>query len=455
MPIADFPGHRNWGYDGVLIYAPARAYGTPDDLRRLVDAAHGLGLAVILDVVYNHLGPDGNYLSQFSGHFFHSEHHTPWGAALNFDGHCSGEVREFFVRNPLYWMEQFHIDGVRLDATHAMIDQSDPHIFSEITRAVHGRGGYVIAEDCRHEPRLVLGPDSGGYGFDGIWADDFHHVVRVALTGEREGYFEPFEGSAGELAEVLRRGWLGEAKATARVPPSRFIHCISNHDQAGNRAFGERLNACVSAEAYRSASALLCLSPFTPLLFMGQEWAASTPFLYFTHHNEDLGPLVTEGRRREFAAFPGFRDDAALSAIPDPQDARTFERSRLCWEEAEAGPHAGVRALYRECLRMRRKSEVWRPAAREGFEVAVLRWGAIGLRLGEGAEKRLLVCDLKGGHSGKLGGEPIARLPAGEHWECIFSSNEKRFGGDGAAEFDVQAQRCAFEKPGLLVLMGH
>jgi maltooligosyltrehalose trehalohydrolase len=281
MPIADFPGKRSWGYDGVLIYAPAEAYGSPDEFRALVDAAHQLGIAVILDVAYNHLGPDGNYLGCFSTAYFNADRQTPWGASLNFDGVHSGPVRNFFATNPIHWMEHYHIDGFRLDATHEIFDASPRHILQDIAEAVHARGGYVISEDCRNQARLVDGPNREGYGLDAVWADDFHHVARVGQTRENEAYYASFQGTIDELVETLENGWLyrgqrinaaGKAKGTEcrHLEPSKFLHCISNHDQVGNRAFGERLSESITPEAYRAFSMLLCLTPYTPMLFMGR-----------------------------------------------------------------------------------------------------------------------------------------------------------------------------------------
>ncbi len=461
MPIADFPGARNWGYDGVLIYAPARAYGTPDDLRRLVDAAHAHGIAVILDVVYNHFGPDGNYLARFSPAFFNPAHHTPWGASFNFDGARSRPVRDFFVQNPIYWMEEFHLDGFRLDATHAIIDDSPRHIFAEITEAIHARGGYAVAEDARNDARLIEPVAEGGHGFDGVWADDFHHVLRVSQTGEQAAYFENFRGTTEELVETLRHGWLyrgqpalasGKSRGTAcrHLPPERFIHCISNHDQAGNRAFGERLHASVSAEGYRALAMLLCLSPGTPMLFMGQEWAATSPFLFFTDHHRELGRLITEGRRREFAGFPEFGDGAALEKIPDPQEARTFLRSKLDWTELGEERHAQMLALHAACLRLRREESAFRPRTRDGWEADALRFGVGALRLESAARNYLLVFDLAGSHAGSLAGEKVAR--EGGPWERVLSSNEVRFGGAGAEVFEAATQTFRFGPPETLLL---
>ena len=370
MPVADFPGNRNWGYDGVSAYAPARVYGTPDEFRRFIDAAHANGLAVILDVVYNHFGPDGNYLAAFHPDYFHSTHKTPWGAAFNFE---LQPVRKFFLENIAYWMDEFHIDGFRLDATHTIADNSDVHVLSAIAATARERGGFVIAEDERNDARLLTDASNGGVGLDGCWADDFHHVVNVMLTGAQDAYFKNYEGSSAELATTLTQGWLytGQVqKTTSRprgndpssLPVEKLIYCISNHDQVGNRAFGERFAHLISPAEYRAASALLLLGPFTPLLFMGQEWAASTPFQFFTDHTPELGQKITVGRRHEFRDFAAFRDPATRERIPSPQAEQTFLRSKLKWEECTAPNKQGVVSLYRECIRLRK--ELLRPEIR-------------------------------------------------------------------------------------------
>ena len=366
MPLADFPGRWNWGYDGVFLYAPSRSYGHPDDLRALIDAAHARGLLVVLDAVYNHLGPDGNYLGAYTKNYFNPAHSTPWGDALNFDGEHNGPVREFLIGNIIYWMEEFRFDGFRLDAIHAILDESDTHILADLAAAVHERGGFVMAEDERNAAFLAQPRDEGGSGLDGLWADDFHHSVRVALTGEKEAYLANYVGTGRELADTLAHGWhfRGQAAPTSNrargtpcdhLPPHAFCYCISNHDQVGNRAFGERIQHSSSPEAYRAASALLCVAPYTPLIFQGQEWGATTPFLYFTDHNEELGRLVTEGRRKEFAGFAAFGDAGSTREIPDPQAESTFTASKLRWEELPVSGHAKMRALYREALRLRRE----------------------------------------------------------------------------------------------------
>ena len=481
MPLADFPGRWNWGYDGVMLYAPSRAYGKPDDLRALIDAAHARGFAVMLDAVYNHLGPDGNYLGAYTKDYFNPAHKTPWGDALNFDGRHHGPVRGFFLGNPVYWMEEFHFDGFRLDAIHAIIDDSPRHILADIAAAIHERGGFVFAEDERNAAFLATPAAEGGTGLDGLWADDFHHTVRVALTGEREAYLKNFTGSGEELYDTLENGWHYRGQATLdhgeprgtecrQLPTHAFCYCISNHDQVGNRAFGERLTASCSPEAYRAASALLCLAPYTPLIFQGQEWAASTPFLYFTDHNEELGRLVTEGRRREFKGFAAFSDEASIKRIPDPQAESTFNASKLKWEETGEGVHAQTRELYREALRLRREDPALRNRARGGkwkyseptppdaaglssvLSTCTPNWFVSGngdtIELDYTApdgEQTKVVVNLRGKWKDAPLGfvEPTYRL--------IFSSNEARFGGGGSS-FDESLQRVTFDLPELIVL---
>jgi maltooligosyltrehalose trehalohydrolase len=367
MPLAEFAGSRNWGYDGVCLYAPSHNYGSPDDLRALVDAAHGLGLAVILDVVYNHLGPEGAYLTQFYPAYMTDRHDTPWGGAINVDGPESAPVRRFLVDNAVSWIREFRLDGLRLDATHALIDDGPLHIVAEIAAAARAAASWpvaIYAEDHRNAAWQLEPVQQGGWGLDGVWADDFHHVVRRHLAGDSHSYYQDFEGSAAELAETLRHGWLfsgqysrhsGGSRGTiaTHVPMRKFVVCLQNHDQVGNRATGDRLHHRIDAAAWRAASALLLTAPMTPLLFMGQEWAASSPFQYFTDLEPELGALVTEGRRREFKAFPEFADPAAREGIPDPQAASTFEGSRLNWEERSAPEHAASLALYSDLLRLR------------------------------------------------------------------------------------------------------
>jgi maltooligosyltrehalose trehalohydrolase len=372
MPLASAPGKRNWGYDGVSLYAPNNNYGRPEDLRHFVNECHAHGLAVYLDVVYNHFGPDGAYHRLYHPHFYNPQVQTPWGEGLNFDGADSHYVRSFFIENALHWMEDYHIDGFRLDATHAIADRSPTHFLEEFNAAVKqraaelGRTCLVIAEDERNLRRLLDAPGNGGYGLDGVWADDFHHQIRRATAGDHHGYYQDFQGSAQDIASTLKQGWFFTGQYSAHrhaargtsaqgIPPECFIICIQNHDQIGNRARGERLHHQIDPDLYMAAAALLLLAPQTPLLFMGQEWAAGSPFLYFTDHEPHLGKLVTEGRRREFSSFPEFRDESSRLAIPDPQEELTFLRSKLNWDEPALREHNKIWTWHRIILGLRRE----------------------------------------------------------------------------------------------------
>jgi len=459
MPLADFPGERNWGYDGVRLYAPARVYGHPDDLRALVDAAHAHGLAVILDVVYNHFGPDGNFLRQFSPDYFESRHHTPWGEAINFSG--SPEVRAYYGANLVYWMDEFHFDGFRLDATHTIYDDSKRHILAELREIVRARGGYIIAEDERNLAALIAPPEEGGFGLDGVWADDFHHSIEVTLV-EASMYTTVFVGKLRDLVSALQNGWVypppwpsGQPRyntACAHLPPERFVFCISNHDQCGNRAFGERLNHFISPETYRAASALLCLIPYTPLLFMGQEWGATTPFLYFTDHQPELGRLVVEGRRRDLQKYRIFEEQLASPHFPSPQAPDTYEQSKLRWEETGSEGHGACLRLYRELLRLRRKHAAFRPRDRANTRVEELASGVLGIRAQGDGEDWLLLCDLRGRHHGNLRDEPFCALDLPRHWQAVLSSNAAEFGGPETPSYDPGSHQFSFHGPEVLVL---
>jgi maltooligosyltrehalose trehalohydrolase len=375
MPVAAFPGTRNWGYDGVHPYAPHVAYGGPDGLRRLVSAAHRAGIGVILDVVYNHLGPEGNYLAEF-GPYFTDRYHTPWGAAMNFDGPDSDEVRRYVIDNALYWITEYRLDGLRLDAVHAIYDFSAWHILEEVAAAVHrqadalGRSVLVIAESDLNDPRLVRGVQAGGYGLDGQWNDDFHHAVHARLTGEQSGYYVDFGRTADIAASLTNRFVLDGRRSAFRrrrhgapamdVPADRFVVAIQNHDQVGNRAKGERLGALVDPRRRRLAAALLLCAPYVPLLFMGEEYDEPHPFQYFVSHGDpDLVDAVRAGRRREFSDF-AWRDE-----VPDPQAEATFENSKLQWALRTRPPHAQLLALYRDLLAVRKREMVLEPAGAE------------------------------------------------------------------------------------------
>ena len=460
MPIADFAGNRNWGYDCVSLYAPSRAYGKPDDLRTLVNAAHEAGLAVILDVVYNHLGPDGNYMGVYSDRYFNAAHDTPWGSAFNLDGPDAAPVRQHFAENPLYWIKEFHVDGFRLDATHAIPDDSPKHLIQEIAEQIQALGALAICEDPRNDRKLVLPRDLGGYGCDAVWADDFHHVVRVQMTNENEGYMGYFKGTMEELVKTVREGWLftgelqkdGIPRGTrgADLEPEHFVHCISNHDQVGNRAFGERLNRSIAPAAYRAASAVLILDPYTPMFFMGQEWAASSPFLYFTDHHDELGKGVTEGRRKEFADFLDFRDPANRALIPDPQALTTFASSRLDWTELERQPHRGTLQLYRDFLRFRQANLEDR--RRGHWQVDRVSRSAIAIRYRrKSAGDILVVAQILETESIIELNNDLLRLAKGRSWEFVISTNDPMYGGKEKARFDRSGNKIVLTGPELIV----
>lgn len=366
MPIAAFAGERGWGYDGVAAYAPHAPYGSPDDLRALVLAAHERGLAVVLDVVYNHLGPSGNYLTRYADEYFTRTISTPWGAAPDF---AHEPMRRLVVENARYWLEEFGLDGLRLDATHAIVDASSRHVLREITDVAHAMTPprRIFFEDDRNDPRVAL-----ELGADALWTDDVHHQLHVLSTGERDGYYAAYEPTVAALAHAVREGWTfsgqpfapwkGEPRGApvrgSGLGPERLVCSIQNHDQVGNRALGTRLSHDIGEGAYCAASVLLLFLPATPLLFMGQEWASSSPFLYFTDHEGALGDAVREGRREEFKTFRAFSDPTARDRIPDPQSRSTFERSKLRWDERSDPAPARVLALYRAMLRLRRSDPV-------------------------------------------------------------------------------------------------
>jgi maltooligosyltrehalose trehalohydrolase len=382
MPVAEFSGHRGWGYDGVDLFAPHHAYGGPAALRRLVDACHSRGLGVVLDVVYNHLGPVGNFLSEF-GPYFNDRHQTDWGAPFNFDGAESDEVRRFVVDNALMWIRDYHVDGLRLDAVHAIVDQTPLNILEQLAQEVEalgaklGRSIFIIAESDLNDPRLVRSRDAGGHGLDAAWSDDWHHALHAAITGERTGYYEDF-GSLELLGKALRQAWVYDGvwsthrqkmrgRKASGLPSHSFVIAVQNHDQVGNRAAGDRLSALVDEGVLKVAAALLLTAPFTPMLFQGEEWASSSPFQYFTDHADpELGRAVSEGRRTEFAAF-GWDPDL----VPDPQSLSTFDRSKLAWGEVDEPFHRRILEWYRDLIRLRRALPIPRDGAGEGIRVLV------------------------------------------------------------------------------------
>jgi maltooligosyltrehalose trehalohydrolase len=382
MPVAEFAGERGWGYDGVDLFAPHHAYGGPAALKRLVGACHSAGLGVVLDVVYNHLGPVGNFLADF-GPYFSERHKTGWGAGLNFDGPGSDDVRRFVVDNALMWIRDYHFDGLRLDAVHAMIDSSPVNILEQLAVEVEAAGEelhrttFLIAETDLNDPRIVRSRDAGGYGLAAAWSDDWHHALHAALTGEVSGYYSDF-GSLELLGKALRQAWVFDGMWSAQrqrtrgrkasgLPSHSFVIAAQNHDQVGNRAAGDRLCALVDEGKLKAAAALMLTAPFTPMLFQGEEWAASSPFQFFTDFaDRELGDAVRKGRRREFEAF-GWNPDA----VPDPQAAATFERSKLDWNEIEEPSHRAMLDWYRSLISLRRRLPAPRDPVAEGVRVEI------------------------------------------------------------------------------------
>lgn len=443
MPVAEFDGRFGWGYDGVDLYAPTRNYGTPDDMRRFVDAAHGLGLAVILDVVYNHIGPSGNYLPQFSKTWFTDRHSTDWGDALNFDGPGNEGVREYFTTNARYWIEEYHLDGLRLDATPEIKDDSDEHVLIGIGRAVREAAGdrrtIVVAENERQEARLVRPEARGGYGLDAIWNDDFHHSAIVAVTGHNEAYYADHLGTPQELLSAAKWGFLfqgqyyrwqkaGRGHPALDLPPTAIVNFLQNHDQIANMPLSRRGHQLTSPGRWRAATALLLLMPGTPLLFQGQEFHASSPFLYFADHEPELAALVEKGRSEFMRQFPSLAD----VELPAPHDPTTFERCKLDWDERRMLFHAEGIELHRDLLKLRREDPVLRVRERRQIDGAVLCPETLLLRwFGPDGDDRLLFVNL--GRDSQLdpGPEPLLAPPEGREWVVAWSSENPRYGGRG------------------------
>jgi maltooligosyltrehalose trehalohydrolase len=458
MPVADFPGDYNWGYDGAAMFAPARCYGSPDSLRALVDAAHARGLAVILDVVYNHFGPDGAYAPAFSPYYFTDRHQSPWGRGINFDDRHSEEVRRFFIENALQWVRDFHVDGLRLDATHAINDDSTPHFLSQLTSAVRaeaGRDVLFIAEDHRNLARIMHPVEQGGFGLDAVWADDFHHQVRVHTAGDRDGYYAAYTGGTSDLAITLAHGWYyvgqtspdtGEPRGTdpSSLESPRFVICIQNHDQVGNRYDGARLHHQIDAAAYRAISVLLLLAPQTPMLFMGQEWATTAPFQFFTDHHEELGRTITTGRRAEFATFEAFSEET----VPDPQSRDTFDRSRLPWTELDDPSHAAMLRLYSALLQLRRTHPALQGRGRHHYAARAVDEHTVMLQRSspDGGATVLVVV--------RLSGDGPARLPFdAKVRETLVSTEDAEFvDAPKPIRVDTAARIIEFTRPGAIVV---
>lgn len=452
MPLADFPGKFGWGYDGVNLYAPTHLYGKPDDFRAFVDRAHALGLAVILDVVYNHLGPDGNYLPKFSSGYFSKQHKTDWGDALHFYGEGSGPVREYFAANAAYWIREFHLDGLRLDATQTIVDESPDHLLAVITRncrkAAENREIVLIAENENQTARLARPPDRGGYALDALWNDDFHHSAMVAVTGHNEAYYSDFLGTPQELISAAKYGylyqgqwhtsWQKQRRGTPAfdLKPAAMINYIQNHDQIAHSGRGLRLDKLTTPGRLRAVTALLLLLPGTPMLFQGQEFASSAPFLYFADHNAELAEAVREGRAKFLSNWPSLASGTLKFA--DPCDGATFETCKL--DQSEREGHLEAVRLHTDLLRLRREEAVFRRQERR-LDGAVLSSEAFVLRFfgDEPGEDRLLLVNLGRDLKVVPAPEPLLAPPENQKWRMLWSSEDPQYGGSGTAPVDSEA----------------
>lgn len=453
MPIADFPGKFGWGYDGVNLYAPTRLYGTPDDLRRFIDSAHALGIAVILDVVYNHLGPDGNYIMQFTPAYFTDKYKTEWGEPINFDGPDSGPVREFFLSNAAYWIDEYHFDGLRLDATQNIYDDttdSSKHILAEIAMSVRaaakGRETIIVAENEPQHPRLVRPIDSGGYGLDGLWNDDFHHSAMVALTGRAEAYYTDYRGAPQEFISAIKYGYLYQGQwyswqsqrrgqAGLNVPPAAFVTFIQNHDQVANSGRGLRAQQLTSPGRYRAMTALTLLAPGTPMFFQGQEFAASAPFFYFADHEPDLAAKVSSGRQEFLTQFVSLADSAMERVLADPAKPETFTRCKLDFTERET--HRAAYDLTKDLLRLRREDPAFNAQAPGSVDGAVILESAFVLRFfrDDGSDRLLIVNFGRDVHTPTCP-EPLLAPPDGMKWTILLSTEDPKYGGSGTPVVD-------------------
>jgi maltooligosyltrehalose trehalohydrolase len=449
MPVAEFPGRFGWGYDGVQWFAPAHIYGGPDDFRRFVDRAHALRLGVILDVVYNHLGPNGNYIGKFAPQFF-CEKTTDWGKAINFDGPDSGPVREFVIANACYWIGEFHLDGLRLDATQDIHDSSPDHILRAMAREARKRAAprevIFIAENEPQETRLVRPPGQCGYGLDALWNDDFHHTATVALTGRNEAYYTDYLGTPQEFVSSVKYGYLYQGQRYKwqkkrrgspglDVAPAAFVTFIQNHDQIANSAFGERCQALTSPGKLRAITALWLLAPSTPMLFQGQEFAASSPFLFFADHGAELNERIRKGRAEFLAQFPSLATAEMQERFADPGDPATFERCKL--DHAERESHREIYELHCDLLRLRREEPVFRAQERRGVDGAVLSSDAFLLRFwGHRGDDRLLLVNLGSDLRLDSAPEPLLAPPADSGWTTLWSSEDPKYGGTGTPPLD-------------------
>ena len=455
MPVAEFPGKFGWGYDGVDLFAPYHGYGSPDDLRAFVNRAHAEGVGVLLDVVYNHFGPDGNYLRQFSDTYFSAQHHTDWGDAINYDGTGSGPVREMVLANARHWVAEYHLDGLRLDATDNIFDDSKTHLLEEIgvvaRHAAGDRGILILAENEAQHARIARARDQGGFGLDMLWSDDFHHAAFVAATGRREAYYTDYRGTPQELLSAVKRGYLYQGQRYVwqkkrrgapawDIPQHRFVHYLQNHDQVANSGDGRRLHQLTSPGRYRALTALLLLAPETPLLFQGQEFGASAPFLYFADHNPELSARVRQGRSQFLAQFPSLADPAIQRTFADPGAIETFRRSRV--DLAERETHQTHYALHRDLIALRQCDPVL--CACEGnIDGAVLHDRAFVIRFfappAPHVADRLLVLNFGPELSLDVAPEPLLAPPNGESgWTQLWQSDDRCYGGSGTVHLESE-----------------
>jgi len=450
MPVAEFPGNFGWGYDGVFMFAPTRLYGTTDDFRRFVDRAHSLGLGVILDVVYNHFGPEGNCLGNYSPDYFTDRYETDWGMAINFDGEGSGPVREFFISNAAYWIQEFHLDGLRLDATQNIYDSSERHILAEIGQAVRAaapkRSAYLVGENEPQHTRLVRSVSDGGYGLDALWNDDFHHSARVAMIGRSEAYFTDYRGRPQELLSAIKWGYLYQGQyyvwqqkrrgtSALDLKAQNFVTFIENHDQIANSSFGQRVHELTSPGRHRAMTALLLLAPPTPMLFQGQEFGASQPFRYFADFGGKLAKSVREGRTEFLKQFRNMQAPESVQALRDPADKASFEECRLD-PDADRQRNAPLFNLHKDLLRMRREDPVFQIQDNSRVFGAVIGSDAFLLRFfGEAADDRLLIVNFDRDLELKPAPEPLLAPPEGFEWDPVWSSESPEYGGSGVLPF--------------------
>ncbi len=446
MPVSDFPGRFGWGYDGVFPYAPAHQYGTPDDFRAFVDRAHAIGLGVILDVVYNHLGPDGCVFGRYAKAYYSKTYSNEWGDPLNFDGSDAGPVRDYFASNAAYWIEEFMLDGLRLDATQTIHDRSPRHIITEIgcraRSAARQRPIILIAESETQTVRLVQPVDASGHGLDAVWNDDFHHTAVAALTGKREAYYSDHRGTPQELISAAKHGYLfqGQRYAWQRqprgtrtdgIPGAAFVTYLENHDQLANSGDGSRVRFQTSPGRYRAMTALMLLLPGTPMFFQGQEFGASTPFMYFADHNPELAKAVQKGRAEFIKQFPSLASASAQQRVPVPHDPHTFERCKLNWEERET--NEPLVRLHRDLLALRRTDAAFRAQDASTLDGAVLGPELFVLRYGSSspADERLLIVNFGPDLEAPSFAEPLVAPPDGHTWQLRWSSAEPVYGGYG------------------------